>query len=122
MPKNNVPGTSAEEVQVYEATAPLLTAMQIELKGFAKKKPDATLSKTKVTFVNRLLRDLKELLQNEPNSKYLDLLDDETLPQYSDAVLVVSQYEAALKAFHNRHTEGEFGEREWVYLPRKKQA
>lgn len=111
-----------EQAQVYDTTAPLLTAMQRELKAFAQKKPEATLSKSKVAFVNRLLKDLKDLLQDEPNSKYLDLLEDDNLPQYSDVVLIISQYEAAMSAFYTRHTARSRDDYQlhWVYSSSKK--
>src|SRR5579864_2662068 len=103
MQEANRPTTSAAKVQLYETTSPLLKAMQEELREFAKKKPDATLSKGKVTLINRLLSDVKELLRDEDSSKYLDALDEESLPQYSDVVLIGSQYLAALDAFHERY-------------------
>jgi hypothetical protein len=122
MANDNGSAISQEKAQIYETTAPLLKAMQAELKVFAQKKPEATLSKPKVIFINRLLKDLKELLQDEPNSKYLDLLEDEALPQYSDVVLIMSQYEAAMSAFRARHTaQDQLGrERHWVYSSSKK--
>src|ERR1700679_2132977 len=95
--------TTAEKVKTFEATNPLLRAMLEELRKFALKKPEATLSKQKVSIVNRLLEDLQTLLADEPNSKYLDLLTDEELPQYSDVVLILSQYEAALRSFRTRY-------------------
>jgi hypothetical protein len=101
-----VSGLTVAKVNVYKTTAPLLRAMQDELKELAKKKPEATLSKTKVAFINRLLVDLKELFGDEPTSKYLDVLNDEDLPQYSDVVLVMSQYRGALDAFRKAHTDG----------------
>lgn len=42
-------------------------------------------------------------MEEEPKYKYLNLLDDEILPQYSDALLVLSQYEADLKAFKEKY-------------------
>jgi hypothetical protein len=42
-------------------------------------------------------------LEGAPDHKYLDLLDNDALPQYGDAILVLSQYEGALKSFHKRH-------------------
>ena len=95
--------TTSEKVAAYEVLAPQLTALQGELRDLAKKRPDATLSTSKVAFMNRLLADIKELLKDEGASKYLDLLDDLAVPQFSDAVLVVSQYSAALDAFHSRY-------------------
>jgi len=91
--------TTRGAVKTFKATNPLLTAMLDELRKFASKKPEATLSKQKIAIVNRLLVDLKTLLADSPNSKYLDLLSEYDLPQYSDVVLILSQYEAAMKAF-----------------------
>ena len=45
------------------------------------------------------------LFQNESGGKYLTLLDSETLPQYSDVVLVIAQYAAVLNQFREQHTE-----------------
>jgi len=94
-----------ETVATYEAIAPLVTAMLDELRKFAIKKPDATIGQQKVVMINRLLADAKKLLAHESNSKYLDLLSDDALPQYSDAVLILSQYRAAMDAFQERHSE-----------------
>jgi hypothetical protein len=107
-------GTTPEKVQLFEATEPLLIAMLDELRKFALKKPDGTLNKQKVSIVNRLLTDVKGLLTDEPNSKYLDLLADEDLPQYSDVVLILSQYEAAMKAFRSRYYKWVDTEQTWV--------
>src|SRR5712692_7801432 len=95
--------TTPEKVAQFKATEPLLSAMLEELRKFALKKPEATLSKQKVFIVNRLLTDLQKVLADERNSKYLDLLTDDDLPQYSDAVLILSQYEAALQSFRARY-------------------
>jgi hypothetical protein len=107
-------GTTPEKVELFEATEPLLTAMLDELRKFASKKPDGTLSKQKISIVNRLLTDVKGLLSDEPNSKYLDLLTDEDLPQYSDVVLILSQYEAAMKAFRSRYYKWVDHENTWI--------
>jgi hypothetical protein len=112
--EENSMGATPERVGVFKATDPLLTAMLEELRKFALKKPEATLSKQKVSIVNRLLADLKELLTDEPNSKYLDLLTDDDLPQYSDVVLILSQYEAAMRAFRERHYKYINQEHVWV--------
>ena len=95
--------TTWENVQQFNAMEPLLCAMLEELRKFASKKPEATLNKQKVFIINRLLTDLKTFLTDEPNAKYLDLLTDDDLPQYSDVVLVLSQYEATLKSFRARY-------------------
>lgn len=78
---------------------PLLRDMSRNFADFAKKKPDATLSKQKVEIVNRLLRDILVILQGEPTASYLDLLDDQVLPQNSDVVLVLGQFVVAMDRF-----------------------
>ena len=93
--------TTLAKVEVYETTAPLLNAMYQEVRELAKKKPDATLNANKVTMINRLLVDIKEMLADESDSKYLDVLSDDDLPQNSDVVLVLSQYSASLAKFHS---------------------
>jgi hypothetical protein len=94
---------TSEQAVLFESTRPLLHAMAKEFEKLSSKKPETTLSKTKVTFVNRLLTDLKGLLANEPTIKYLDLLTDEELPQYSDVMLILSQYQAAMVGFRSRY-------------------
>jgi hypothetical protein len=97
--------TSTKMVQIYGETAPQLFALRSELREFAKRKPDGTLSKAKVALINKVLKDIREPFQKESGGKYLELLDDETLPQYSDAVLIVAQYATVLTEFEERHTE-----------------
>jgi hypothetical protein len=94
-----------EQVALFESTMPLLRAMDAEFAKLSSKKPETTLSKTKVIFVNRLLTDLRGLLADQPTIKYLDLLGDDDLPQYSDVVLILSQYHAAMTAFKSRYRD-----------------
>src|SRR5918992_443750 len=104
MPKETMQETTTKEkVQVYETTAPLLSAMYREIQELSKKKPDATLNSNKVKLINRLLADIKEMLSHEPDSKYLDMIDDQDLPQYSDIVLILSQYSATMSRFEERY-------------------
>ena len=97
------PRTTIERVQQYEALMPLLQAMFNEFKELSKKKPDAVLNKRKVELVNRLLKDVLTILEDELNKPYLDLLDEDDLPQNSDVLLMLGQFVAAMVAFHNRY-------------------
>ena len=106
--------TTAEKVAIYETTVPLLKALYSEIQELSKKKPDATLNASKVTLVNRLLTDMKKMLADEPDDKYLDLLDDAALPQYSDVVIILSQYVAAAKRFRETHYDHSIGAQEWI--------
>jgi hypothetical protein len=87
----------------YDMLSPMLDSAILEMREFSKKKQDGIVNTTKINIINRLLRDLKEVLANEPSTGYLDLLDEESLPQNSDAVLILGQYRAAMNRFHARH-------------------
>ena len=95
--------TTEEAVATYDATHNIFAGLLKEVRVLSGKKPDATLSQGKVKMINRVLGDLRDVLEKEPEYKFLDLLDDEELPQTSDAVLVMVQYESALESFRRRY-------------------
>ncbi|KQT01564.1 hypothetical protein ASG42_26465 [Rhizobium sp. Leaf391] len=95
--------TTADRVSIYLATKDIFKGLLSEVRELSKKKPDAVMSKGKVSIINRVLEDLKQILVDEPEAKFLDLLSDHELPQTSDAVLVMVQYETALAEFPNRY-------------------
>jgi hypothetical protein len=67
------------------------------------------------------LADLLAFLQTEPEGKYLEQLDDESLPQVSDALLVMVQFKAALDAFYGRYLQYVFGENHWITTEKVKE-
>ena len=91
--------TTKKKVESYEVAMPLLNAIYDEFKAFSKKKPDGALSKNKIAVVNRLLEKCRAVLQSEPSFEFLDLFDEDDLPQNSDVVLMLSQYVAAMQLF-----------------------
>ena len=82
---------------------PLLAAMFKEFQELSKKKPDGALNKRKVEIVNRLLRDIHGILEGESTSAYLDLLDEDDLPQNSDVVLILGQTVVAMGTFREKY-------------------
>ena len=92
-----------EKAQAYDSFFEVFSHLYKELKTLGSRKPAETLSKSKVKIINRLLEDIREVMEKEPEYKYLDVLDDEMLLQYSDAILILSQYEGALKGFKERY-------------------
>lgn len=106
--------TTDNKVQSYTASSSVFQGLLKEMRELSKKKADATLSKGKVRILNRVLDDLREVLKDEPEFKYLDPLDDEDLPQNSDAVLVMVQYEKALGAFVSRYRKYMYGDTHWI--------
>ena len=111
--QNNLP--SEAEIVKYQMLEKLLDSSFIELKEFSKKKPDEILNKFKVTSLNRILSPIKEVMRNEPTSEFLDLLDEDTIPSYSDAVLIIAQFQAAMKQFKTTHfgRESQYSSDRW---------
>lgn len=56
--------------------------------------------------MNRLLADVLSVLDGEPNRGYLELFNEDDLPQNSDAVLMLSQVVAAMERFKDRYHGG----------------
>ena len=108
--------TTKEKVEVYQTTSPLLVAMYQEIQILSKKKPDGTLNAGKVKLINRLLSDIKDVLEDEPDIKYLDLLSDDDLPQYSDVVLILSQFSTAFKRFKEKYYRKDKDSLHWKWI------
>lgn len=108
--------TTDAAVEVYESSTPIFEGILKEVRELSKKKPEATMSAGKVKIVNRVLADLLAILKDEPAGKYLEILDDEALPQVSDAVLTMVQFETALGAFRGRYHRysSYFQDRLWI--------
>lgn len=112
--KENLPTTTSDKVSIYETTMPLLQAMYDEFKELSKKKPDAAVSKSKINIANRLLTKIRAVLSDEESIDFLDLLDEEDIPQVSDVTLIFSQYVAAMKAFHKKYYKWDGLEHRWI--------
>jgi hypothetical protein len=106
--------TTQERVDLWQMTTPLLKAMFQQFQELSKKKPEGALNKPKVVMVNRLLEKCREVLADEMTLQFLDLLDTEQLPQNSDVVLVLSQYDSAMRQFREEHTDRDGIGREWI--------
>jgi hypothetical protein len=83
--------------------SPMLNSALDEMKEFSKKKQDGVLNPLKVKLINRLLNDIKSVLSSDDSIMYLDVLDEDTLPQNSDAVLILGQFRAAMNQFKGKH-------------------
>jgi hypothetical protein len=94
--------TTQAKADAYDAVIDVFNSTFRELKEMGKKKPDATLSVSKIKTINRVLEDAKAALEGEATYKYLDLLDSDDAPQFGDAILLLSQYEGALATFRGR--------------------
>jgi len=77
--------------------------MYREFKELSKKKPEGAVGKVKIKVVNRLLTKCQEVLEAEASIDYLDVLDEDDVPQNSDVVLTLSQYVAAMQQFRSTY-------------------
>lgn len=102
------------EIDTFEMLDKLLDSSYIEMKQFSNKKPDELLNKFKVKSLNRILEPIKSVMRNEPTATFLDLLDEDTIPSNSDAILIISQFQAAMKQFKSIY----FGRDEMLSNPR----
>lgn len=94
---------SKAEVMKYIMLYDFLESAYVEMKDFSKKNPDAALNERKVKSLNRILKDIKEILANEPTASYMDILDEDMLPSNSDVVLTMSQYRSALENYRKKY-------------------
>lgn len=94
---------SRADVVKYIMLYGFLESAYVEMKDFSKKNPDTALNERKVKNLNRILVDIKNILVNEPTASYLDILDEEMLPTYSDVVLTMSQYRSALENYRKKY-------------------
>lgn len=102
---------TADEAAAFDRLFPMLNAFVNEMSELSKKKPDGIVSPLKIRNINRLLTDLGLLLDKDPSRAFVEMLDEETLPQNSDAVVLLTQWRAALsqyKALHHRQDPGTY--------------
>jgi len=103
-PRHKDPSLSSAQLEQYETLLPLLEAMLEDVRQLALKSQSAALSKSRIAMMNRLLTDVQKLLKDEPAAAYLQVLDETTVPQNADALLVLGQFRAALEQFREKYT------------------
>jgi hypothetical protein len=96
------PPTEAEAA-TFDRLVPMLEAAHREMGELSKKKQDGLVNSLKIRNLNRLLTELRKLLEKDPSQGFVELIDEETLPQNSDVVLLLSQWQAALSQYKKRH-------------------
>ena|ERR1022692_677398 len=108
--------TTEAVVSTYTSASSIFIGLLKEVRELSRKKPEATMSPGKVKLVNRVLVDLLSFLKEEPEGKYLEELDDQTLPQMSDALLVMVQFDTALNRFKGRYQKYDniLHEHQWI--------
>lgn len=94
---------TADQAATYDRLVPMLEAAHHEMTELSKKKQDGVVNDLKIKMLNRLLTELGQVIENDPSYGFVDTLDEETLPQNSDVVLILSQWKAALSQLHKQH-------------------
>lgn len=94
---------SNENVLQFEMLYPLLEGDISEIRELSKKKQDEPLNKLKVKILNKKLLQVKEILRNEPTFQYLELLDEDTFPSNSDAVLMMTQFQTSMNQYKAKY-------------------
>jgi hypothetical protein len=103
-----------EDVDRFSLLRPLLVALHRDIQELAKKKQDGVLTKSRIAMINRLLKDIKELLSKQPSSPYLDLLDEDSIPQNADGLIIVGQYLSAMNQYFSKYTKTENYQLWWL--------
>lgn len=102
------------QIESFEMLWSHLTSLYSDVESLAKRKQDGLMSKTRVSTINLLLREILVFLKGQPSMKFLALLDEATLPQNADALIFLGQYKSAMQNFkrNKTYTEG-YGARKW---------
>jgi len=104
---------SNEKVDKFDMLEPLLESIYHEMSEFSRKKQDLQLNKLKANIINKILEEIRSILSDEPTIEFLDLLEEDTLPTNSDAVLIIGQYRRVMQQFKNKYYMYDDGERRW---------
>ncbi len=92
-----------KNIEDYELLDGMLYSQKEEFDILSKKKANEQLNPLKIKMVNRVLEPLKNLFSHEASHKFLDTLDEEVMPTNSDVVLIISQYQLAIREFRKRY-------------------
>lgn len=107
---------SRADIEQFEMLYPMVSSVLEELKELSKKKQDGLLNHLKVKSINKILSKSLDLLKHEPSTEFLELLDEQTLPTNSDAVLMIVQFKTALNGFRERYTEIKDYKKVWTTI------
>ncbi len=113
---NEKKGISKDSVDKFKMLYPMLDGILNEMRELSKKKQDGVLNKLKAKTINKILDKIKTLLQDEPSIEFLELLDEDTLPTNSDAVLMIVQFKSAMDGFQKKNQKYEGGIHKWITI------
>jgi hypothetical protein len=65
---------------------------------------------------NKILSKAKAILKDDPSVEFLDLLDEDSLPTNSDAVMMLAQFIAAMEQFKSKYLKWTGSEHVWTTI------
>ncbi len=107
-------------IENYKLLKEILHSQRKEFDLLSKKKADGQLNPMKIKMANRALEPLKEIFKHEESYKFLDTLNEDEMPTYSDVVLIISQYETAIEEFKSKYCiTDQYKRDEYGYLTKR---
>ena len=102
-------------IEQFEMLFPMLESDLTEMRELSKKKQDGLINTLKAKAINKKLEKIKAILAQEPTVEFLEILDEDTLPTNSDAVMIIAQFVTAMKQFRRKYTgsDTKYGSIRW---------
>jgi len=94
---------SEAQAKRFDLLSPMLESLYTEIKDLSKKDARTVVNELKIKMINRILVEIKNTLGADPSVEFLDILSEQSLPLTSDAVLILSQFKAAMAQFKEKH-------------------
>lgn len=101
IPNPNLPKEA--DTLLFDTVEKMIHSAIKEMKEFSTKKPNEIISLSKATSLNKLCEPIKRIVKKEPSAEFLELINIENLPSYSDTILILSNYETAMKQFRGNY-------------------
>jgi len=112
-----------DEVENFEKIFGQFEGLHKEIGILSKKSPNDAINKFKLSFINKLLAEANEVLDEEQRPfDGFDSFDEDQLPTNSDVTMIFEQYLYCfeqLRSENIKHTQKWFGDKyveKWVWL------
>ena len=107
------------DIDQFKMLQDLFSKMYAEIYQMSRKKPEGIVNSFKVERINRVLKPLYVLMEDEPYISYLELVTEPTEEKqgrrtvengltYSDVMLILSQYRSGLEQYNKKHFSNVF--------------
>ena len=99
----------AADREQFDLLSGMLTRLASEIADLSKKQPDGLVNAFKVGQINRVLKPLKEIMEDEPSAAFLDLVAEveeraeKSRNSYSDVAVILSQFREACGEYRSKH-------------------